>query len=54
MESSPTVAVVSLAQKDQELVRLGLEARESAYCPYSKFPVGSAVRTKDGKYFKGA
>ena len=56
--ASPGVAVDSevdsLSQEDQKLVRLSLEAKQSAYCPYSKFPVGAAVRTKDGKVFKGA
>lgn len=28
-------------------------ASESAYCPYSKFPVGAAVLTADGEIFSG-
>ena len=28
-------------------------ARESAYAPYSRFKVGAAVLTKDGKVFRG-
>lgn len=28
-------------------------ASKSAYCPYSKFPVGAAVLTEDGEVFAG-
>jgi cytidine deaminase len=38
---------------DIELIQLAIEARELAYVPYSKFKVGSAVLTKEGKVFKG-
>ncbi|RSK25623.1 cytidine deaminase [Bacillus sp. HMF5848] len=30
------------------------KARENAYTPYSKFKVGAALRTKDGRIIKGA
>ena len=30
------------------------EAMAKAYAPYSKFPVGAALRTEDGKLFAGA
>lgn len=30
------------------------EAMEKAYAPYSKFPVGAAIRTEDGRVFTGA
>ena len=30
---------------DDELVRLALEAQKRAFCPYSNFPVGAALRT---------
>jgi cytidine deaminase len=36
------------------LIRLAREARENAYVPYSKFKVGAAILTKDGRVFKGA
>ncbi|XP_043086311.1 cytidine deaminase-like [Puntigrus tetrazona] len=37
----------------KELVRKSQEAKEQAYCPYSKFRVGAAVLTSDGKVFTG-
>ena len=38
---------------DQELFRAALAARQNAYAPYSKFAVGAAVRTIEGKIFTG-
>jgi cytidine deaminase len=35
------------------LIRAARAARESAYAPYSKFLVGAAVVTKDGRMFTG-
>lgn len=35
---------------DLNLFRLALEASESAYAPYSKFPVGAALLGQDGIY----
>ncbi|KAI7834851.1 cytidine deaminase complexed with cytidine [Kickxella alabastrina] len=40
-------------QKTQELVDLALAARNNSYSPYSKFRVGAAIRTADGKIFQG-
>jgi cytidine deaminase len=37
----------------RELVLAALSAREKAYVPYSKFKVGAAVLTKDGRIFSG-
>ena len=37
----------------QELFKLAKAAHQHAYCPYSGFPVGCAMRTKEGKYFGG-
>lgn len=37
----------------QELIVEANKARERAYAPYSKFKVGAAVLTKDGKVFQG-
>ncbi|KAJ8360622.1 hypothetical protein SKAU_G00171470 [Synaphobranchus kaupii] len=35
------------------LIRKSLEAKEFAYCPYSKFRVGAALLTQDGTVFTG-
>ncbi|MFC4528013.1 cytidine deaminase [Dyella halodurans] len=35
------------------LLTLAREAREQAYAPYSRFLVGAAVMTKDGRRFSG-
>ncbi len=42
-----------LNQRDQKLYKAAVEARESSYSPYSHFAVGAAVRTADGKIYKG-
>jgi cytidine deaminase len=36
-----------------ELMRAALAARELAYAPYSRFKVGAALRTGDGRIFRG-
>jgi len=35
------------------LMLVALDARDQAYAPYSKFRVGAAVRTRDGRTFAG-
>lgn len=40
-------------QEKQALVDLANTARERAYVPYSKYPVGSSLRTKSGRVFTG-
>jgi cytidine deaminase len=42
-----------MTDTQQELFNLAQAAYRNAYCPYSNFPVGCAVRTKEGKYFAG-
>ncbi|XP_066126331.1 cytidine deaminase isoform X2 [Saccopteryx bilineata] len=37
----------------RRLLLLSQEAKKSAYCPYSHFPVGAALLTRDGKIFSG-
>ncbi|MFN2745287.1 MULTISPECIES: cytidine deaminase [Bacillus] len=37
----------------QELITEALKAREYAYVPYSKFKVGAALLTEDGKVYRG-
>ena len=40
--------------EDRELISAAIGARANAYCPYSNFAVGAAVRTADGRIFTGA
>ncbi|KAH8413535.1 hypothetical protein KR009_012204 [Drosophila setifemur] len=37
----------------QELIHAATEARKLAYCPYSNFAVGAALRTSDGTIYSG-
>jgi len=37
----------------KELVKLAIEARKNAYAPYSKYRVGAALLTADGRVFTG-
>lgn len=37
----------------QELIKIAKEYRLNAYAPYSKFQVGSAILTKNGKIYGG-
>ena len=37
----------------EELIQIAREARENAYCPYSKFMVGAAVLGENGKVYRG-
>jgi cytidine deaminase len=36
-----------------QLLEDARKAAQSAHCPYSNFPVGAAVKTKDGSVYKG-
>ncbi len=38
---------------DKELLRIARSVAERAYAPYSKFLVGAALVTKDGRVFEG-
>lgn len=38
---------------DETLTKIANEMLEVAYVPYSKFPVGAALLTKDGQVFSG-
>lgn len=40
-------------EQKQMLVDAALEARQNAYCPYSKYMVGAAVLGEDGKVYRG-
>ena len=37
----------------QKLFNLAVAAAKNAYCPYSKFAVGAAIRADDGKMYAG-
>lgn len=37
----------------RELILAAVEARKNAYCPYSNFAVGAAIRTTDGSVYTG-
>ena len=36
-----------------ELIQSALEAQKRAFCPYSNFPVGAALRTASGRIYQG-
>ena len=38
---------------DKELMDMAVEAKNKAYCPYSRFHVGAALLTKSGKVYLG-
>lgn len=40
-------------EEKQSLIDLANEARRRAYVPYSKYPVGAALRTKTGRLYTG-
>lgn len=40
-------------EEKQSLIDLANEARRRAYVPYSKYPVGAALRTKSGRMYTG-
>uniref|UniRef100_A0A3Q1CAR6 Cytidine deaminase n=1 Tax=Amphiprion ocellaris TaxID=80972 RepID=A0A3Q1CAR6_AMPOC len=42
-----------MTDKVKELVSKCLQARDMAYCPYSRFPVGAAILTADGAIITG-
>jgi cytidine deaminase len=40
-------------EEKQSLIDLAKEARRRAYVPYSRYPVGAALRTKSGRIYTG-
>jgi cytidine deaminase len=40
-------------ENESELIRSALEAQKRAFCPYSNFPVGAALRTAGGRVYQG-
>lgn len=43
---------MSTSSRD-ELIQAALDAQQRAFCPYSNFPVGAALRTASGRIFQG-
>jgi len=44
----------NFAAKDCQLLAQAMDARANAYCPYSEFAVGAAVRRVDGRVYAAA
>ena len=44
--------VMNDSERD-ELIQSALEAQKRAFCPYSNFPVGAALRTANGRIYQG-
>jgi len=53
MDPSSTAPVEELGADWCELVAAAVEARRSAYAPYSHFAVGAAVRVASGRIYTG-
>ncbi|MDM5190012.1 cytidine deaminase [Bacillus sp. DX4.1] len=41
------------SMNNKELIQEAIEARKQAYVPYSKFQVGAALLTEEGKVYRG-
>jgi cytidine deaminase len=39
--------------EQDELIRAAMDAQQRAFCPYSNFPVGAALRTANRKIYQG-
>ena len=42
-----------VTEDDRELLAAALDAQKRAHCPFSRYPVGAAVRTVSGEIFTG-
>ena len=42
-----------VTEADRALLSAALQAQEQAHCPFSRYPVGAAVRTTQGVLFSG-
>lgn len=51
--SKKVVCGENLQAEYLELAEEAIKARQSAYCPYSKFAVGAALLSQDGRIFTG-
>lgn len=45
---------IKLTRQDRALIDAAKRARARAYCPYSRYAIGAAVRTASGRIFTGA
>jgi homotetrameric cytidine deaminase len=54
LEGSYADALLGAGAADPELLAMARAAAGNAYAPYSRFPVGAAVRTVDGRRYAGA
>lgn len=52
--ASPAPATESADEAVQELLRAAADVAQRAYAPYSRFRVGAALRTADGRIVVGA
>lgn len=43
-----------MSSANHDLIEAARQAWKHAYCPYSRFPVGAAVHTVDGRVFSGS
>ena len=53
MSSYRLSTVGALPAEWQVLIAAAIRARERAYAPYSRFPVGAAILTRSGGTFRG-
>lgn len=54
MITSTRYAIFHIADPEEQQVALtSVQAREKAYCPYSRFKVGAALVCDDGSIFSG-
>ena len=53
LTSVSAVRGTSLTPDDLTLVASAVDAMQNSYSPYSRFPVGAALRSSDGKVFTG-
>ncbi len=42
-----------MTPEDAQLIEIARQARQYAYAPYSRYPVGAALRTRSGRIFSG-
>lgn len=53
VDGETIVEYSSLDAKVHELINAAIKVRNNAYCPYSNFAVGAALRTKSGEIVTG-